>query len=44
VPAAHREREGGEQTFEFREFIAMKDELDGHPKRQQCADAVANDL
>ena len=44
VPAAHRERERSEEPFERAEFAACEDELDGHPQRQQCADAITDDL
>jgi hypothetical protein len=44
VPAAHRKRQRGEQSFQRGEFAACEDELNGHPERQQCADAVTDDL
>ena len=44
VPTAHCERERGKESFERTEFAACEDELNGHPQRQQCADAITDDL
>lgn len=44
VPATHRERERGEYPLDAAQLAAVSNKLEQHPKRQQRADAVTDDL
>jgi hypothetical protein len=44
VPTAHGQGEQCQDALDVAQIVAVSDELKQHPKREQGADAVADDL
>lgn len=44
MPAAHGQGEQSQDALDVAQIAAVGDELEQHPKREQGADAVADDL